>query len=274
MKKTYLKEGFMGNKDYFMESDKETLRLDIKTNRDAVATQAKWAGAISGMRVGDLGCGCGKTTSIINECTKPDGMSVGIDISPNRIAYAKTHFATANIDFFEGDIREPLDAFGAFDLIFVRFVLEYYRSAAWSIVQNIYRSVKPGGTICLMDLDYNCLNHYGMPSAVEEQLKEIIRSVAQAYDFDPFAGRKLYSYLYDLGCKNIEVDMSAHHLIYGELEASDLFNWTCKVEAAGPLMKCEETYRTFREAFLEFFKDPRRFTYTPLIMCKGTKPRD
>jgi hypothetical protein len=33
-------------------------------------------------------------------------------------------------------------------------------------------------------------------------------------------------------------------------------------------------YQEFREEFKQFFENPRRFTYTPLIACRGIKPID
>jgi len=45
-----------------MESDEETLRLDLKTDGKIVESQALWAGIKPGMRVADLGFGSGKTT--------------------------------------------------------------------------------------------------------------------------------------------------------------------------------------------------------------------
>ena len=258
--------------DYFMESGNEAERLDVKTDRAAVVEQAKWAGATSGKRVADLGCGAGVTTSILNDCTGPNGKILGLDISPERIAYAETHNAAPRIDYVVGDIRTPLTAHGTFDVLFVRFVLEYYRHEAEAIVRNIYESLAPGGTICLMDLDYNCLSHYGIDAEIETELRGLIETLERSFDFDPYVGRKLYSFLYDLGCEDIEVKMSAHHLIYGGLDPADRFNWRCKVEAAKPLMASEAAHQAFQEGFLRFFEDPRRFTYTPLIMCKGKKP--
>jgi hypothetical protein len=41
-------------------------------------------------------------------------------------------------------------------------------------------------------------------------------------------GRKLYTYLYDMGFKDIQAHMMPHHLIYGELISSDDFNWIKK----------------------------------------------
>ncbi len=50
------------------------------------------------------------------------------------------------------------------------------------------------------------------------------------YNFDTFVGRKLYSFLYDSGFENIEVELMAHNLIYGEIKDKDKFNLIKKIE--------------------------------------------
>ncbi len=97
------------------------------------------------------------------------------------------------------------------------------------------------------------------------------------YNFDPYAGRKLYSYLYDLDYRDIQLHLVAHHLIYGELKPEDVFNWTKKFELGTKLVKdvfdeYPGGYDCFFNDFYKFFNDPRRFTYSPLIICKGKKP--
>ena len=87
-------------------------------------------------------------------------------------------------------------------------------------------------------------------------------------------GRKLYSYLYDLGFSNIEVDVSSHHNIYGPLKDSDAYNWLKKVEVA-PLKinydfkEYDGGHAEFVKEFQDAFSHPRRFTYTPIITCRG-----
>jgi len=103
-----------------------------------------------------------------------------------------------------------------------------------------------------------------------------MEAVEKYNDFDPYVGRKCYSYLYDLGCIDIDVSLDAHHLIFGELEKTDEFNWRKKVEIAGKnsgykFEEYEGGYEEFFEEFNRFFSDPRRFTYTPIISCRGRK---
>lgn len=261
---------------YLMENSEETLRLDLKTDAKIVEKQALWAGIKPGMRVADLGYGSGKTTFYLHKLVQPNGEVVGVDIAEDRIKYAKKHYHKKGIEYILRDIRDPLDDLGMFDFIWVRFVLEYYRSQSFDIVKNISSILKPGGIMCLIDLDYNCLNHFGLSQKLRGTFHEIMKALEKNADFDPYVGIKLYSFLFDLGYQDIDANMAPHHLIFGEATEIDTFNWKKKVEVAvkrsGYQFKgYKGGYEEFFEEFMRFFSDPRRFTYTPLISCKGRK---
>lgn len=260
-----------------MESEEESLRLDLKTDTGAVEEQARWAGVVPGMRVVDLGCGAGKTTQILHRLAQPGGEVVGIDHSQRRIDYAVEHYAESGIFYVLRDARGSLSDLGRFDLVWVRFLLEYYEQLSYEIAKNAYQLLSPGGTLCLLDLDHNCLGQFGAPKRLERTMRNMVLATQKQYGFDPYVGRKLYSYLCDLGCVDIEVRMSAHHLIYGELSEIDRFNWLSKAEAArnAPGLFVPDYpggYEEFHREFCAYLEHPRRFIYTPLIMCKGNKP--
>ncbi len=262
---------------YLMEHDDEVLRLEMKTDCGSIRRQALWAGIGPGMRVADIGCGTGKTTSCLHALTQPGGTVVGVDVSAERIDYARGHYTDAGIEFTCRDICEPLDDLGAFDFVWVRFVLEYHRSNSFDVVRNLARLLKPGGILCLIDLDYNSLTHFGLSPRLERAIHAVTAALERDSDFDPYAGRKLYSYLYDLGYGDIDVDISPHHLIFGELHEKDAFNWLKKVEVAARKASDAFTeysggYDEFHEEFSAFFASPRRFTYTPVICCRGRNP--
>jgi ubiquinone/menaquinone biosynthesis C-methylase UbiE len=261
-----------------MENEEEAIRLDLKTDPVAIKNQALWAGIAPGMRTADLGCGPGKTSYHLNQLVQPHGSVLGLDISPQRIDYAAHHYQHPELEFKIGDIREPLDDLGDFDFIWVRFVLEYYPDASFDIVKNISRILKPGGIMCLIDLDHNCLSHYGVAAKLEKSLFAIMDLLQSQTDFDPYAGRKLYTFLYDLGYDAINVEMSAHHLIFGLLNDTDAFNWNKKVEIAARASgygfdEYEGGFDGFLQEFRRSFADPRRFTYTPVICVSGRKPQ-
>ena len=164
-----------------------------------------------------------------------------------------------------------------FDFVWARFLLEYYRSNSLDIVKNLSDIVKSKGILCLIDLDYNCLSHYGLSQKLERTILDIINQLKEKANFDPYMGRKLYSFLFDLGYQDIDVCVDTHHLIFGELNGPDAFNWMKKVEVATSKIdyqfeEYEGGYREFLVEFKSFFTNPRRFTYTPVIACRGLKP--
>ena len=267
----------MSQRRYLMESDQEALRLDMKTDESIVEEQALWAGIAPGTRVADLGCGSGKTTFVLNRLVQPEGESVGIDFSDQRIDFAGTNYTDQGLSFHCRDIRDELDGFGTFDFVWIRFVLEYYRAESRDLVRRISRMLKPGGTLCLIDLDFNCMIHSGLSPRLETTLLGAIATLERETNFDPYVGRKLYSYLFDLDYKEIDVQMQAHNLIFGDPSEKDLFNWAKKIDLIKDLPGIRfDAYGGEKEVFFrelnEFVNDPRRFTYTPLIACRGRKP--
>ena len=271
-----MKRPFQGA--YLMEHAEETDRLERKTNPSRVREQARWCGLRAGQRVLDAGCGPGKTTAILHGLIQPGGYILGADLSEERIQHALEHYGgLPGIEFLVHDLTFPLQDTELFDLIWVRFVLEYNLEESSTIIENLDRCLKPGGTLCLLDLDYNCLSHYALSDDMELVIQRMVRALEESHDFDPYAGRKLYSFLYDLGYEKIEVEMTAHHLIYGELQEADAYNWLKKLEVTSKVVQeIVESYPggkdRFFSDFLAFFRDPRRFSYTPLILCKGKKP--
>ena len=263
--------------NYLMEHDEEIYRLEIKTDIEAVHIQARWAGLQSGMRVADIGCGPGKTSHILHQMVQPGGEVVGVDLSDERLHHAEQTYGGQGLTFARRNIVEGMKDLGQFDFIWVRFFLEYHRESALTIVENLSEITKPGGIMCLIDLDNNCMNHYQMPDRLALNIEKFGRKLERDTDFDPYMGRKLYSFLYDIGFSQIEVTLSSHHLIYGDLEERDAYNWAKKLEVAFKRSGFELSdypggYDEFYDEFITFFTSPRRFTYTPLITCRGCKP--
>ena len=264
------------DRGYLMESDDEALRLDIKTDAALVEEQALWAGIKPGMRIADLGCGAGKTTFHLNRLVQPNGQSVGVDIGEQRIEYARKHYCDEGIEYVTGDIRQPLDQLGHFDFIWIRFVLEYYSKDSFDIVKNISQHLKPGGILCLIDLDCNCLRNFGLSQRLENAMVQIMKKLETNFNFDPYAGIKLYSYVFDLGYEDIDVRVTPHNLIHGDLREKDSFNWSKKIEIAAQhsgfqFDEYEGGYKEFYEEFKAYFSSRRRFTYTPMVWCRGCR---
>jgi ubiquinone/menaquinone biosynthesis C-methylase UbiE len=260
---------------YIMEGADEVRRLEIKTEASVVERFARMAGLAEGMRVVDAGCGPGLTTSVLRSIVGSRGSALGFDISQARIDRALEAYAGPGTSFVVRDFRKPLEGIGSFDFAWIRFGLEYYKAECFDIARNLSDLLPPGGTLCLVDLDHNCLNHWGIPERLEKALVSVTRQLEAESNFDPYAGRKLYSHLYRMGYRDIRVEAAAHHLIYGELRGADEYNWGKKVEV---LTRNPEVQlpgysgaEEFYEDFMAFFRDPGRFTYTPVIAAWGRK---
>ncbi len=267
----------MPQENYFMESAAETSRLEIKTDPLLVLQQARWAGLHPGMRVADVGCGPGKTTATLFEAASPGGAAVGIDVFAERLEYAREHYAKPGVSFLRGNVLEELAGLGQFDFVWCRFLFEYYRDQADKLFRGIDRLVRPGGILCLVDLDYNCMNYDGLPPRLDQTVREILRGLEAATGFDPFAGRRLYGWLFDHGYAEIDVQVGAYNLLFGAAEESIMQNWRQKLTMAIASSCCPlELYpggeREFFAEFETYFNHPRRFSYTPIIACRGRKP--
>jgi SAM-dependent methyltransferase len=262
--------------EYFMEDPQEVERLERKTDAAAVLEQARWAGLAAGMRVADIGCGPGLTSRVLYDLVQPGGQVVGIDFSAERIRHARNRYQREGLVFRQENYFTDLGSLGTFDFVWVRFVLEFHRSRARALVENLDRLVRPGGILCLVDLDYNCLSHAGLPERLTLTIEEVVRGLEVHADFDPYAGRRLYGHLFDLGYQEIRLDLSSHHLIFGALDDTERYNWERKVMVAARRSGCDFSlyggdFNAFAEDFSSAFQDPRRFTYTPLIRCCGRK---
>jgi ubiquinone/menaquinone biosynthesis C-methylase UbiE len=261
---------------YLMESDQESQRLDSKIDPQIIRRQAEWAGIRPGMRVADLGCGSGRISAILHEMVQPGGSVIGVDGSSERLAYAGNKYGRDGIEFRKGDLTEPLDL-PDIDFIWVRFVLEYHLQNSPSMVRNFADRLCSGGILCLIDLDHNPFNYFGAPARLDRTFKKIMAMLEKSSDFDPYVGRKLYSFVYDLGFQDIDVRVENYKITFGMIDQLEVANMLKKIEIVPRRINFDFKeyaggYEEFRQEAHDFLADSRRFSYAPLILCRGIKP--
>ena len=105
------------------------------------------AGVQAGMRIVDVGCGCGATTIAFAQKVGPGGHVLGVDISAPMLARAR-QIAPAGVpaDFVLADATVyPFDPV-SFDLLVSRFGVMFFADPALSFA-NIRKALRPSGRV-------------------------------------------------------------------------------------------------------------------------------
>jgi len=126
-------------------------RHNSETDRglaEAANAVLKLAGARSGERVLDIGCGAGITSFSLAELVGPSGHVTGVDVSQPLLALARSRTSATNIDFIEADAA--LYPFKSdYDLIFSRFGVMFFVDPV-AAFRNIRNAAVPGGRLAFI----------------------------------------------------------------------------------------------------------------------------
>lgn len=120
-------------------------------------------GELRGRRVIDLGCGSGRDVYLLAQLVGPEGMVVGVDMTPSQLAVAREHeefhrqqfeFPRSNVRFVQGEI-ESLDALdlepSSFDVVVSNCVLNLATDKA-AVLRGAARLLRPGGEMYFADV--------------------------------------------------------------------------------------------------------------------------
>ncbi|NEP17320.1 MAG: methyltransferase domain-containing protein [Leptolyngbya sp. SIO4C1] len=191
------------------QQQQELARLAYKTNIlygvDCYAWQQ--AGLVPGMQILDLGCGSGRLTCELAKRWHPSSV-VGVDISVAMIEHALTYHKkktpqVQNLSFLVGDAHAlPLPA-ASFDLVYARFLLQHLANPQQAL-QTVLKVLKPGGTLCIIDVDDSWFALYPEPPSFGSFREQIV-AIQQRQGGDPYVGRKLSNYLQAAGFEDTRV---------------------------------------------------------------------
>jgi SAM-dependent methyltransferase len=142
------------------------------------------------------------------------GSLIGVDRSPTMIAEARTRtHGITNLTFQVGSSDNLDFPDASFDFVYARLLLQHL-SQPYSTLKEIRRVLKPGGIVCLVDVDDDWVMFYPLlPSMVT--FREQVVKAQQEQGGDPHVGRKLGSYLAEAGLTGINTAI--------EIISSDLF---------------------------------------------------
>ena len=113
-----------------------------------------WLGIAEGSRWLDIGCGTGAITQAIIDRTDPATV-LGVDPSPEFIAYAKSKVSDSRASFEVGDARAIPIADGAVDAVVSGLMLNFVPPAEQpTAAAEMRRAARGGGTVAAYVWDY------------------------------------------------------------------------------------------------------------------------
>ena len=161
-----------------------------------------------GEKVLDLGSGLGQFTRLIARTVGSQGHVVGVERDQDQLSQAKNLADSSQesklVEFREGDALElPLSESerGTFDVAHARFLLEHIPRPEL-VVEQMVRSVRPGGRVFVCDDDHGDFRPWPEPSGFQPLWQAYVRSYEMLGN-DPYVGRRLVSLLREAGLTSI-----------------------------------------------------------------------
>ena len=258
---------------YIMEDPREALRLELKVDPKAWVEKYVASHLTPGAQVLSVGCGPGV---ILREvCVlDPSVRGTGIDVSANRVEEAiRRHGKNAALNFLQADAHElPLPS-DTFDLVYSRMLVEYLKDKQRATSEMV-RVCRPGGKVILQDLDGQLVWNFPEDPVLQDAIQKVVAGLGKT-GFDPFVGRKLFSFAHNAGLRNIDVKVECYHLIAGEIDPEIFRQWELKLEIAVPqiarVLGDERQARRQAQRFLDYFRRPDTLTYSNVFTVTGDK---
>ncbi len=136
----------------------------------------------------DAGCGSGILGTYLAR-KYPHSTVLGCDFSKDRIEQDREAYNDiSNISFDIQDLKNLTYDDNSFDVIVSRYVVEHHNTeGVKEILSELYRILRPGGIIRIIDVDGFLFNLYPKTEHIEECLKKL----KLKNEIDPNIGRKL-----------------------------------------------------------------------------------
>lgn len=259
---------------YFMETAAEGERVERKTDRKLTVSQLEWAGLTAGSHAADVGCAAGTTSRIMADLVGAEGQIIGLDRSYARLHEAVHDRGDHRVAYVSAAAESLPIAENTFDFTWSRFLLEYVAHPE-AVVREMVRVTRPGGNVCLADLDGNGVWTEPLPSDLAEERAEAVDLLRTA-GFDPHVGRRLYTLAATSGLSNLRVDIRPYNVIAGIVrDAATRDRWELKhagiqsglISLGWTATRATKLVQRFRARL----SDPASFSYSVLITVAGTK---
>lgn len=220
----------------------------------------------------DAGCGSGIVTRYLGE-RYPRATVTGCDQSKDRVAMAaKAAHSIPNVSFQVEDLTRLGFEADFLDGIICRYVLEHLpQQMVHLAVKELTRALKPGGRICLIDIDGFFFNLYPQTDV----MREFLARLDAALPVDLKIGRKLPTLLAEAGLedtqwliKTVEVKGELLPIEYKLMEEKFRHNLPTIATILGSPEKAER----FRDDYLQIMKLPHCVLFYNKFVVTARKP--
>lgn len=259
---------------YFMDSPAEGQRVELKTDKALTTWQLEWAGIQRGQTAVDIGCAAGTTSRIMKSLVGP-GVVLGVDRSHARLREALREREKAKITYVSATAESlPLSS-NSVDFSWARFLLEYLPNPK-AVIAEMVRITRPGGVVCVSDLDGNGIWTEPLEPTLEAERAQAVAAL-RTTGFDPEVGRRLYPLATEAGLSDLRVDVRAYNVMAGVVDDEPrLDRWERKhagirtglISVGWDPSRAESLIDRFRERLFR----PASFSYSALITVTGVKP--
>jgi ubiquinone/menaquinone biosynthesis C-methylase UbiE len=167
------------------------------------------AGISAGMRVLDVGCGCGDVAFLTADLVGATGEVIGADRAAEAVQRARERAQARhleNVKFLEGDPAE-MHFDRMFDAIVGRLVLMYYPGPA-DTVQKLARHVRDGGLLVFQEFDFANCRSLPLAPTFERHTRWIGQTLSATGARTQF-GLEMYSVFVDAGLPGPTMRMDA-----------------------------------------------------------------
>ncbi|AIQ52589.1 hypothetical protein R70331_14425 [Paenibacillus sp. FSL R7-0331] len=262
----------MGNVPAGFQSEVERLKAQAVMGWDKEFRNLKWYGLHNGMRVLEVGSGPGFITEqLVNSL--PDSQITALEYDKSLLDEAERRIAappSSRLELVHGSVYETGLADNTYDFVIARLLFLHLHNPS-DAAKEIYRVLKPGGKLVIIDIDDGIFGAVNPDSAV---LPSVIRKLAAhqaAKGGNRYVGRSLP--LTESGYCDVDMDAVVQH---SDLHGIEGFRQQFNINRYTPFYKkgmiSEEEYGQISRVSEALNSSPEAYAMMTFLIACGRKP--